>query len=300
MRTYIGEATRDGGSRVFVRVHGRRHLVRGAGKDLAQSILSDVFGRPYADEDLARSHEFRQQLLLPRLRQASWSLTEADIRAWAAAYEGRRYRRLPAAPRPVAAPPRRPAASPPPPAAAPPPETPVVPPLAEEVAVQWERGETTTARLLYTTSNILLLEGDRPGGRAPPAGALLRLTLAGERTSRAGRLAAYGQGRVYLVALGSRAIRRSRRYKVNLPATIRSRHRGGVLAARVVDLSDGGARLRGIALPVGADLDVTFTPPGSPTARTLRAVVVRSTGAAPAAEIGVAFCMASLRLRPAP
>jgi hypothetical protein len=66
------------------------------------------------------------------------------------------------------------------------------------------------------------------------------------------------------------------------------------MRARVVDLSSSGARLRGVRLAVGADIELTFVPPGRRDAVTMRNVVVRAIDEHGEGEIGVAFCGATL------
>ncbi len=301
MRTYVGERSREGSTRMFVKVHGRRHAVRGASKDLGELILTDLYGKGYVEEDLARSHEFKETFILPRLDEGgSWTITEDEVEAWTAEYARRRRTRTATA----TAPPRPPL-EPPPPAGESEPEAVAHEPPRQRpagqataptvcVAVKWERGESSQAKVLYATPSIMLLEGEKPSGRMPPAGTLVRLQVSGERVLRTGRLAAAGQGDVYLVAMGSRAIRRSPRVRVDLQGTIRTRFLTGAAIVRVTDLSSGGARLSGIGLPIGADLDLTFTPPTGGAPRTLPAVVVRSTGRGGEAEVGVAFLMSAL------
>jgi acyl-coenzyme A thioesterase PaaI-like protein len=65
------------------------------------------------------------------------------------------------------------------------------------------------------------------------------------------------------------------------------------MAARVVDLSSSGARLAGVRLPVGSELEVSFVPPGRPYAVTMHCVVVRATNEA-GSSVGVTFSEGSL------
>ncbi len=291
----MGEQARDGSVRVYVKLHGRRHVVHAHGKDVARSILTDVFGRSYAEGDALRYREFRETFLTPRLDEEEWSVSEEDVRAWASRYdtyqailEQSRARQATTGPgRTGGGSGHQDSSDPPGPSTA-----------SNVVRITWDRGGLTTAKLLYRTAQVVLLDGEMPSGGRPPAiGTLVRLTLPGERGTRGGRIAAYGQSSVYLIALGSRAIRGSRRVRVDLPARGKSAVlRGRILAMHIVDLSRGGARVRGPRLPVGTEVLLTFTPPGTAVAKTMRCVVVRSTGDEAEGEMGVAFCMASLHL----
>jgi hypothetical protein len=110
------------------------------------------------------------------------------------------------------------------------------------------------------------------------------------------RLAAYGQGGRYLVALGSRAVRGALRVRVDLPGIVRTGAMGP-RNVRVVDLSSSGARVRGVALPIGSDLELSLVPPGRPDLVSLRSVVVREIEDADGGEVGVAFCGRALSFR---
>jgi hypothetical protein len=82
--------------------------------------------------------------------------------------------------------------------------------------------------------------------------------------------------------------------RVDLPAIVRGTGLTGPTKVRVVDLSSSGARLRGLRLAVGADIELTFVPPGRRDAVTMRNVVVRTMHERGEAEIGVAFCGSTL------
>jgi hypothetical protein len=58
---------------------------------------------------------------------------------------------------------------------------------------------------------------------------------------------------------------------------------------RVLDLSIGGARVEGVQLPVGSELELRFTPPGRPTPITVLGFVVRQVEINDARSIGLAF-----------
>src|SRR5262245_29869239 len=53
-----------------------------SGDDVAARILSDLFGARAIEEDYRCYQEFRDEVIAPRLDEASWSLTEVEIREW--------------------------------------------------------------------------------------------------------------------------------------------------------------------------------------------------------------------------
>lgn len=150
--------------------------------------------------------------------------------------------------------------------------------------------ELSEARVLHATPNVLLLEGELP---PLPVGTPLRVALAGSAGPVEARLAATVDNGRYLVAIGSRAVRGAARVKVDLPAVCRVAQTGTRMA-RVIDLSSSGARLRGVRLAVGRELEVSFVPPGRRDNVRLRCVVVRAIEDAPDPEIGVTFSGGSL------
>jgi hypothetical protein len=152
--------------------------------------------------------------------------------------------------------------------------------------------EVVQAEVLSSTQNVLLLEGAGEL-RLPPLGTPVRLRVDWDRRQLNGRLAAHGVASRFLVSLGQRAIRRTRRYPVDLPATLRSPHLYGPEQVRISDLSSGGARVQGLALPVGSELDLTFTPPGKKVALTVQGFVVRTIDDSARGGLGVAFRLAS-------
>ena len=84
------------------------------------------------------------------------------------------------------------------------------------------------------------------------------------------------------------------RVKVDLPAIIGGGGRPGLVEGRIVDLSNTGARVRGIALPPGADCEINFVPPGRRELVTARGVVVHQQPHRAPPEIGIAFRGAGL------
>jgi hypothetical protein len=149
-------------------------------------------------------------------------------------------------------------------------------------------GVLTKAEVLGSTENVLLLQGS--GDRSlPPLGTPIRLRVEWDRQVLTGRIAAHGVAGRYLVTIGERAIRRSRRFPVNLPGIARSVHLQGAVEVRVTDLSAGGARVEGVDLPIGSDVDLQFTPPRKSTPIDVRGFIVRTIGDAGAPTVGVAF-----------
>lgn len=156
-----------------------------------------------------------------------------------------------------------------------------VPALAEAGGLTWR------AEVLGSTANVLLLQGEESVG-LPALGAPIRLKLDWDRQVVIGRLAANGVAGRFLVTVGERAIRRSRRFPVSLPGVVRSPHFQGGHDVRVTDLSAGGARVEGIELPPGAELRLHFVPPSRSASVDMQGFVVRSIEAQPP-TIGVAF-----------
>ena len=92
------------------------------------------------------------------------------------------------------------------------------------------------------------------------------------------------------MSIGERAIRRSRRFAVDLRAVARSGQLStGAVDVRIADLSTGGARVEGITLAVGSGVELRFTPPGRSAPITVLGFVVRSIESADLPTVGVAF-----------
>jgi hypothetical protein len=155
---------------------------------------------------------------------------------------------------------------------------------------------TFQAKVLGSSAGVLLLQAS-DATKLPPLGTLLRLQVAWDRQQLNGRLAAYGANARFLVTLGERAIRRSRRFSVDLAATVRSAHLQGAdtETVRIVDLSTSGARIEGAGarLPVGAEVELHFTPPGQAEPMAVHGFVIRKIGGLPTPSVGVAFGLAS-------
>ena len=153
-------------------------------------------------------------------------------------------------------------------------------------------GTLLSCEVLGSTGNVLLIQGLGTGLSLPPLGTPVRLRVDWDRQLLTGRLAAHGVAGRFLVSLGERAIRRSRRFPVDLPGVATSAHLYGPVEVRVVDLSTGGARVAGLDLPVGTELMLRFTPPGHERPLDVAAFVVRAIGSNESPTIGVAFRLA--------
>ncbi len=282
---FTGRTGRDGRMHVYLTAGGRRYAVPRAG--LARAVLAQYFGREFARSDLHRFHDFKRHVLAPLLELNEWTLTEEDVQEWAREYKAApesvvRPRDAPAGPRSRATKTGSDAAR----------------DVREQIDVDWENGQVTRADLVYKTDSALLLKGKKPSGRTLPVGSLVRIHVRGGARSISGRIATYGQSDIYLVALGTRAVRRAPRYRVDLPVLVRSPLLAGAVAGRIVDLSSAGARVRGVDLPLEADVELQFVPPGQTQPVTMRAIVVRSLSDEAIPSVGVAFCMAALEIDP--
>ena len=153
-------------------------------------------------------------------------------------------------------------------------------------------GTLVRCEVLGSTGNVLLLQSTDPNVSLPSLGTPMRMRVDWDRQLLTGRLAAHGVASRFLVTLGERAIRRSRRFPVDLPGMATSGHLYGPVEVRVVDLSTGGARIEGLDLPVGSELELRFTPPGRPTPISVQAFVVRAIDGTSPPSIGLAFRLA--------
>jgi hypothetical protein len=167
------------------------------------------------------------------------------------------------------------------------------PRLPIQVPVMADLGGTSVgAEVLGSTSSVLLVQGHDSGASLPALGSPIRLRLEWDRQVLHGRLAAHGVGGRFLVALGERPIRRSRRLTVDLQAVAvtRSGQLGSnAVDVRITDLSTGGARVEGMQLPVGSEVELYFTPPGRSAPITVLGFVVRTIDGPDLPRVGVAF-----------
>jgi len=159
--------------------------------------------------------------------------------------------------------------------------------------LDWASGQRTTAVLLHAARTVLVLEGVDPHQVLPPLGT--QVTVAGAGEPQHGRLAEHGRGGRFLVSIGERAVRHSLRLRVALRGTLRSPALPAPLEVEIVDLTTGGARVRGVELPVGATVALDFTPPGRNDPVTVRALVKHGTHGASKPWIGIAFRLVAMR-----
>jgi hypothetical protein len=166
-------------------------------------------------------------------------------------------------------------------------------PLKVPVVVNFGQS-SLRAEVLGSSAHVMLLQGLDPT-RLPVLGTRVRLHVGWDRQQLTGRLAAHGVSSRFLVTLGERAIRRTRRFPVDLPATVRSAHLPAVEPARIVDLSTSGARVEGpvASLPIGAEVELRFTPPGHSEPQAFHGFVSRTITGTPVPAVGVAFGLAS-------
>jgi hypothetical protein len=148
-------------------------------------------------------------------------------------------------------------------------------------------GAMVRAEVLGSTDNVLLLEAPE-GTSLPGLGTPIRLRLVWDRQVLNGRIAAHGVAGRFLATVGERAIRRSRRFTVDLVGMARWAQIGSA-QVRITDLSTGGARVEGIDLPIGSDIELRFTPPGRNAPLTVLGFVVRTIGQSEPPALGVAF-----------
>jgi hypothetical protein len=163
-----------------------------------------------------------------------------------------------------------------------------------EVSVSWE-GEDAghAAFLIHAAHNMLVLEAGDPQLPLPSEGT--RVTVAGPRETFVGRVAEHGRAGRFLVSVGDRPVRRANRLRVSLPATVRSAELGEAREVEIVDLTTGGARVRGVELGVGSEVNLRFTPPGREEPVTVRAAVVHGTRGSREPWVGLAFRLVALR-----
>ncbi len=162
-------------------------------------------------------------------------------------------------------------------------------PIRVPVVADFGSGNVVHAEVIGSTASVLLLQGPDTGAKIAPLGAPVRLRVEWDRQLLNCRLAAHGVGGRFLVSIGERAIRRSRRFPVDLSGVARATQLPGPVDVRVVDLSSGGARVEGIELPVGSEIELRFTPPGRSTPITVLGFVVRMIEIDGARSIGLAF-----------
>ncbi len=162
-------------------------------------------------------------------------------------------------------------------------------PIRVPVIADFGGGNVVHAEVIGSTANVMLLQGPDTGGKIAPLGAPVRLRVEWDRQLLNCRVAAHGTAGRFLVSIGERAIRRSRRFPVDLPGVARTPQQPDPVDVRVVDLSTGGAQVEGIELPVGSELELRFTPPGRPAPITVLGFVVRIIEIDHTRSVGLAF-----------
>jgi len=159
------------------------------------------------------------------------------------------------------------------------------------VVCTWADGETH-ASVVHSGRGMLVLEAADPRAIMPPVGTVVQVT--GD-SPESGRLAEHGRAGRFLVSLGERPVRRTLRLKVSLRGELRSPALSGSQIVEIVDLTTGGARIRGVALPVGTKVTLNFTPPYRQDAVSVRGVVAHGTHRGQQPWIGVLFRLVALR-----
>jgi hypothetical protein len=165
-----------------------------------------------------------------------------------------------------------------------------------QVTCTWgdtEKPGHTTAAVVHRTRQMLVLEASDPRTVLPPLGT--RLEVRGDRAPLRGSLAEHGRAGRFLVALGDRPVRRALRLKVSLPGLLRSRALAAPQTVEIVDLTTGGARIRGVELPVGSQVTLDFTPPYRDESVSVRAIVAHGTHGAERPWIGLLFRLVAMR-----
>jgi hypothetical protein len=167
-----------------------------------------------------------------------------------------------------------------------------------EVTCTWANedeadGGAITAAVVHSARDMLVLELTDTSVTLPSIGTSLEVSDGTDAVS--GRIAEHGRGGRFLVSLGDRPVRRSIRLKVSLPATLRSRGIEEPQSVEIVDLTTGGARIRGLELPVGTPVTLEFTPPYRREPVSVRGVVAHGTHRAERPWIGVVFRLVLLR-----
>ena len=172
-------------------------------------------------------------------------------------------------------------------------------PVLAEVACSWDEAEGldaghVTAAVMHSAHGVLVLEANDSGLPLPPVGAPIMVTGMHDEPLY-GRMAEHGRAGRFLVSVGDRPVRRSARIRVALPGALRASHLPMPLPVEIVDLTTGGARVRGVELPVGSEATLEFTPPGRDEAVSVRAVVVHGTHQADHPWVGVRFRLVAMK-----
>jgi hypothetical protein len=167
-----------------------------------------------------------------------------------------------------------------------------------EVTCTWSHDmsapEHTTALVVHAAREMLVLEATDPRHALPALGTLLEVT--GDIEQLTGRLAEVGRAGRFLISVSDRPVRVALRLRVSLPGTLRCATLAEPRTVEIVDLTTGGARLRGVELPVDSQVTFEFTPPGRDEPVTVRARVAHSSdNQAEQPWIGVVFRLVAMR-----
>jgi len=167
-----------------------------------------------------------------------------------------------------------------------------------EVTCTWNHDlngpERTTAVVVHVARDMLVLEATNPRQALPALGTLIAVT--GDIESLTGRLAEVGRAGRFLISLGDRPVRLVLRLRVSLPGMLRSPTLAEPQRVEIVDLTTGGARLRGVDVRVDSHVTFEFTPPGRDEPVTVRARVAHvSDNPAEQPWIGVVFHLVAMR-----
>jgi hypothetical protein len=83
--------------------------------------------------------------------------------------------------------------------------------------------------------------------------------------------------------------------QTSLRGTLRSRALSAPRTVEIVDLTTGGARIRGVELPVGTQVTLDFTPPYRDEPVSVRAVVAHGTHGGEQPWTGLVFRLVAMR-----
>jgi hypothetical protein len=178
-------------------------------------------------------------------------------------------------------------------------QTTVVNAVLAQVHVTWKNADSdeaageVTAAVLHSGRGMLVLEAMDHDVHLPSLGTTLEVR--GETTQCTGRLAEHGRGVRFLVSVGERPVRRAPRLKVSLPGVLRGPSLERAQTVEIVDLTTGGARIRGVELPVGSQVTLDFTPPYRDEPVSVRAYVAHGTHRANQPWIGIVFRLVAIR-----
>ena len=166
-----------------------------------------------------------------------------------------------------------------------------------EVSCSWtelddQPAGSLKALVTHRGRGMLILEADAQQS-LPPLGT--HMVIVTDTKVLEGRLAERGRGGRFLISLGERPVRRSPRLRVSLRGTLRTSSLEGPINVEIVDLTSGGARVRGVELPVGSPLTLHFTPPARQDPVSVRATVAHGTHGATQPWIGVLFRLVAIR-----